>query len=56
MREEPAQQERELTPFEKMAQLASKVISTPKEEVDRRQAEWKASRENACQNGAKATK
>lgn len=45
MREKPIQQERELSPFEKMRQLAAKVVSTPKDEVDRRQEEWRKDRD-----------
>jgi hypothetical protein len=44
MREEPQPEGRELTPFEKMRELAAKVITAPKSEVDRRQEEWKESR------------
>lgn len=32
------------TPFEKMADLAARIVSTPKAEVDRREKEWKSQR------------
>jgi hypothetical protein len=32
------------TPFEKFRQFTSKVISVPKEEIDRRETEYKKSR------------
>ena len=52
---EPAPAEKtEPTPFEKMAALASQVLSVPKTEVDRREQEWKEQRKTSARQGPKA--
>lgn len=43
----------EPTPFEKMRDLAAKVVSVPKSEMDRREAEWRKERESVSKRNAK---
>ena len=50
----PVEKQPELTPFEKMAALASRVLSVPKTEVDRREQEWKEQRKTSARQGPKA--
>lgn len=44
MKDGPPSSPRERTPFEKFQDLTKKVITVPKSEIDKREAEWKQGR------------
>lgn len=41
-------------PFEKLRAITKQILSVPKKEIDRRDAEWKEQRKDGRQHGRKA--
>jgi len=53
MNEPAPSAKREPTPFERMQALATQVMSVPKEEIDRREQQWRKDRDAKKRRGGR---